>query len=88
MALRLVENLDLQKIIDCFLYYLGQEKLSITRALFEKNMHEKLKNPDFLHDMQGLLQKGKIHQPHEEYRLIQQNLLSLFPGEPWKENVS
>jgi predicted nucleotidyltransferase component of viral defense system len=83
MALRLL-NINAEQIIECFQHYMQQDSLSVSRAEFEKNMHEKLSSSDFLVDMQALLQVEHKHDPVEEYKLVHQELISKLPGDTWK----
>lgn len=84
MALRLMKGIDTKNIINCFQYYMKQDSLSVSRAEFEKNMHQKLTSSDFLSDMEALLQGNKTYNPLTEYPFVHQEIISKLPGEPWK----
>lgn len=55
-----------------------------TRALFERNLTDKLRNPQFSADMSALPGPGFDWKPVEEARTVARRLIRLLPGEPWK----
>ena len=57
------------------------------RALFERNLAAKLRNPQFSADMSALARPGFDWKPLEAGRTVAQRLIRLLPGEPWKENT-
>lgn len=83
-ALTLLNNISPKEIIRCFMDYMKQENLSVSRAEFEKNMHEKIKNYDFLNDMHGLLKADEGYNPTQAYELVHKEIISKLLGDPWK----
>lgn len=77
-------NLNCQKVIDCFLFYLAKENLQVSRAEFEKNMDQKLKDRIFQEDIIPLLQPDRNYDPVSFYHIVHDQLIRLLPGEPWK----
>lgn len=49
------KELDAEKIVSIWKKYMAEEGHSVSGAVFLENMEDKLKDPDFLQDMQGLL---------------------------------
>jgi predicted nucleotidyltransferase component of viral defense system len=78
-------NLDQQKVIDCFLFYLEKEGHRVSRAEFEKNLHQKLEDRVFLEDIDALLPPSRPYDPKISYNQVHQTLISLLPGEPWQK---
>ena len=72
-------ELDNQKIIYCFRQYLNFVIGSThTRKQFEINMSEKMTNPEFLRDTEGLLRPGFKYDPVEAYKLVRKELIELI----------
>lgn len=78
--------LNRQAVIDCFLFYLTKEGLSVSRAEFEKNMHQKLSDRVFLEDIHPLLPPDRTYDHRTSYDLIHRELLCLLPGDAWQKN--
>ena len=72
-------ELDTQKIVDCFLYYLNEEKLQVSRVEFEKNMHQKLKDQIFLKDIVALLPSNREYNHVMSYGHVHKELIRLLP---------
>lgn len=77
-------ELDRQKIVNCFLYYLSKEQLQVSRAEFEQNMHLKLKDRLFLEDIFALLSPNRDYDHEMSYAHVHKELIGLLPGEPWQ----
>ncbi|MBX9621907.1 MAG: nucleotidyl transferase AbiEii/AbiGii toxin family protein [Alphaproteobacteria bacterium] len=77
-------ELDRQKIIDCFLYYLSKEQLQVSRAEFERNMHLKLKDRLFLEDIFALLSPNREYNHETSYTHVHKELIGLLPGDAWQ----
>ena len=85
VALRHFPNLDLAKIIHCFQRYMEHGNTPVTRAQFEANLAEKLRDPAFAADIHPLLAPDS--QPFNtqiEGEAVAKIFLSLLPGDPWK----
>jgi predicted nucleotidyltransferase component of viral defense system len=73
-----------KRVIEAFLRYMEHGGHAISRALFEKNLAEKMADPEFLADISPLLSDGYEWNPHAEAPLVSSRLIELLPGEPWK----
>ena len=77
-------EMDDDKIIDCFHRYLEHEGLAVSRAEFEENLNDKLRNRSFLGDIQKLLPRGVSYDVAEAAPLVSQRLITHLRGDPWK----
>jgi predicted nucleotidyltransferase component of viral defense system len=76
-------KLDPKKVISSFLKYMHHGEHIISRALFEQNMHEKLRSTKFLEDIGRLLAPGIAWDHHRAAELVKVNYISKLPGEAW-----
>ncbi len=76
-------KLDLIKVISSFLKYMEYGNHSISRALFEQNIHEKLNSTNFLEDIGRLLAPRITWDHHKAVEAVKLNYISNLPGEPW-----
>jgi predicted nucleotidyltransferase component of viral defense system len=75
---------DSSRMVACFLAYVERSGLSISRAEFEANLREKMKDPDYSRDLEPLLAPGTVWHPQEAADYILRELLPLLPGDPLK----
>lgn len=80
-------HLNKEKVIECFLFYLEKEGNLISRAEFEKNMNHKLKDKVFMDDMTPLLSPNRPYSHVDAYAVVQESLIALLPGDPWKNET-
>lgn len=80
--------IDSEIVLKVFLQHCSKDNLNITRALFEKNLHEKIQFDDFKHDIVGLLTDGSMWSFEQAYEGVKSKLICFLPGAPWKEVVS
>jgi predicted nucleotidyltransferase component of viral defense system len=73
-----------QQVVDCFLGYLEAKESTITKAQFEENLSLKLQDEAFLRDLVPLVGPGVEFDPLVAADRVQQELIALFPGQPWK----
>jgi predicted nucleotidyltransferase component of viral defense system len=66
---------DPVKIIETWKRYLREEGHSITRENFLENMEEKIRDQDFLGDMQGLLRTGITYDIERAYEFARKEVL-------------
>jgi len=78
------ERSNAERIVGVFLEYMGQEGHRVTRAMFERNLAEKLDNPQFGEDMSALLRLGYEWRPIEAAQTVSSRLVPLLPGKAWK----
>ena len=72
------------KVVDIYLSHCDKEAQTMTRALFEKSMSEKIQHNDFKTDITNLLAAEQEWSFHDAYEMVQDNLISQLPGEPLK----
>ena len=81
----LKDNLiDADVVLKVFLAHCNKDNQNITRALFEKNLHEKIRFDDFRHDIVDLLADSSGWSFDRAYDVVKDKLICLLPGEPWK----
>jgi len=78
-------DLNRKNIIDCLLFYLKQEGLQVSRAEFEKNMDQKLKDKIFLEDISALLHPHRTYSHDTSYALVHSELIRFLPGQAWQQ---
>jgi predicted nucleotidyltransferase component of viral defense system len=75
---------DAERIVTVFSQYMDHGGHKITRALFEQNLAEKMRDPEFLADISPLLSADYKWDPEAEAPLISSRLIERLPGDPWK----
>ncbi len=78
-------SLDWQQVMSCFEIIMKTSKTPITRAVFEKNLIQKIKNPTYLSDMDILIAPWVKKYTEEDVMNLFHHLFSLLPGESWAE---
>ena len=63
---------------------MANDGVTVTQALFERNLAGKLRNPQFSADMSAVARPGFQWNPSEAARTVAHRLIQLLPGEPWK----
>ena len=76
-----------ERIVTVFLRYMAHGGHTVTRALFEQNLAEKMADPEFLAAISPLLSDGYTWDPEAEAPLVARRLIELLPGEAWKGGV-
>ena len=71
-------------LITCFDRYMTEGGHSVTRALFEANLHEKAGRKDFRSDMAPLLRHGLTWDFDEALEVVLTEIITKLPGDPWK----
>ncbi len=77
-------DLNTSSVVDCFLFYLEKEGGRVSRAEFEKNMAQKIKDALFQEDILPLLHPKRMYDQSAAYALVHQRLIQLLPGTPWE----
>ena len=89
LALNKFPDLNLERIIQCFNFYLEKDNQKITRAQFEKNFYAKVQDKAFLNDMKQLIRlpetnfKNEFDMKKASYD-VYENFIAKLPGNPWK----
>ena len=78
------ETTNADRIVEAFNKYLEREGGSVTRAMFERNLSQKLKDPRFIGDIGTLLCSGTGWDMANAAQAVSERLIALLPGEPWK----
>jgi predicted nucleotidyltransferase component of viral defense system len=78
--------LDVAKVITAFQKYLAFDNKNITRAMFEKNMAEKLQSSVFAEDISILLAPTINWDLTSASQRVHQKIIALLPGEIWRGN--
>jgi predicted nucleotidyltransferase component of viral defense system len=78
------QELDVEAVLRCFGRYLMEGGHTVTRALFEANLHEKAARRDFRDDMAPLLRPGLVWDFDHAMAAVSECLVARLPGEPWK----
>lgn len=68
-------NADPSKIIDVFKAYLKKEENRITKKQFLRNMDLKMKEKEFLDDVEGLLRPGMEFKHEDAYELVKERII-------------
>lgn len=77
-------DVDAGRLVRCFLRYLENDGLRVSRAEFERNLHEKLEDRVFQGDIGPLLATGTTWDPGAAAEYVLTRLAPLLPGESWK----
>lgn len=77
-------SVEAEKIVQCFLFYMKQEQLQVTRAIFEANYRSKIQDPMFKNDIKPLLSVNTDWDFEKASQLIYNRLITKMPGDPWK----
>lgn len=75
---------DEERVIAGLRAYLEHGGLSVSRAVYEANMAQKLASADFRNDVMPLLRDESGYDVDEAYRLVHERLITRILGEPWK----
>ncbi|MCY4226694.1 MAG: nucleotidyl transferase AbiEii/AbiGii toxin family protein [Gammaproteobacteria bacterium] len=79
------ERSNPRQIVAAFREYMNREGNPVSRAMFEQNLAEKVDNAQFNADMSPLIRIGFEWRLAEAARIVSKQLISLLPGEPWKQ---
>lgn len=76
---------DPTRIVNTFQKYMAWERSGgLTRALFEKNLFNKLKDAQFRADVNALVAPDRIRGLDDAASTVSKRLLSLLPGRSWR----
>ena len=82
-------SIDVIKMIRGFQYYLAKMDLKVSRAEFEQNLLQKKDLINFRQDIEPLLPTNIIHDFNNDFVMVMESIITLFPGSSWqgiKEN--
>lgn len=72
------------KLVTCFDRYMARDGQTVTRAMFEENLHAKAARRDFRKDMDALLRSDLTWDFDEAMRIVLDNVVAKLPGDAWK----
>ncbi len=75
-------NVDPVRILDAFTEYMTRDGHPVTRAMFERNLNAKLRDPQFTADIQPLLAPGFTWDIDEMATSVSTRLIQELPGGP------
>lgn len=75
---------ECDRIVECFERYIAHDGATVSRAEFEANLSAKLKSDVFLEDIRPLISADLKFDPVDAADIVQTELISKLPGEPWK----
>ena len=78
------ERTDPERVVQTFRAYMDAEGSPVSRAMFERNLDRKLRDPRFGSDMAGLVASGREWDVTAAGRVVAEGLLSRLPGQPWQ----
>jgi predicted nucleotidyltransferase component of viral defense system len=89
VALDRYPALDVAKLIDCFLRYMGSTGCSVSRAEFEANLAKRLADPVFHANVAPLLARHAMawsikFDVAKAAETVHRLMITRLPGEPWK----
>jgi predicted nucleotidyltransferase component of viral defense system len=76
--------LNADRVVACFAEYMEREQHAVSRAEFERNLHDKLTDTTFLGDVSPLLAANVSYDARAAMALVQEELISRLPGDPWR----
>ena len=79
-----VGKADPDALIACFDRHMTEGGHTVTRALFEANLHEKSRRRDFRGDMDALLRHDLSWDFDDALRAVLDEVVAKLPGDPWK----
>lgn len=71
-------------IVDAFQFYMEREGHRVSRAEFEKNVAEKMRDKEFVEDTAPFLTTDVRLDLVQAHAKVVAELLALLPGEPWR----
>ena len=78
-------NLDWKRVMHCFETIMETSGTPITRAVFEKNLIQKINSPVYLKDMDVLIAPWVQRYRQEDAMKLFHHITPLLAGEPWAE---
>lgn len=77
-------NVVVDQVLKCFAAYMKHEKHTVSRAEFERNLHEKALDAAFLGDLTPLLAGNVLYDSGAALDLVRERIVARLPGEPWR----
>ncbi len=77
--------IDPERVVTCFGKYMAHGNQQISRAQFERNLHEKQEHAAFQGDIQPLLATGVAYDAETAMLVVRKELIERLTGEPWRK---
>ncbi len=77
--------IDPERVVACFARYMAHGNQQISRAQYERNLHEKQEHVAFQGDIQALLATGVAYDAQLAMSMVRQALIERLAGEPWRQ---
>lgn len=77
-------QVDPRRVVDAFSRYMVAEESRVSRAVFERNLAQKRRDPVFTGDIRPLLAPGREWNVEAALDSVLARLVAILPGEPWK----
>jgi len=74
-----------ERVVTCFGKYMAYGNHQISRAQFERNLHEKQGHAAFQGDIQPLLATGVDYNAQTAMSVVRKGLIERLTGEPWQK---
>ena len=75
---------DPQRVVTCFGEYMRRGGHSVSRAQFERNLHDKESDRAFLEDIKPLLRTGVDYEAAMAITQVKAAIIEKLPGAPWR----
>ena len=72
-------------MVEAFSRYMVAEENRVTRAVFERNLAQKRRDPIFAGDITPLLARGSGWDLDSAMDAVLTRMVALLPGDPWKK---
>ncbi len=85
---RLIPQINLDQVVECFQLYTNNEGIKISRAEFEANLAQKINDPAFKEDVMPLLPPNvrSDYEISKEVDDLRRNYIEKLSGDPWRGN--
>ena len=77
--------IDPQRVVECFGKYMAHGNQQVSRAQYERNLHEKREHAAFQGDIQPLLATGVAYDAQLAMSMVRKALIERLAGEPWRQ---
>lgn len=77
-------KVNVDRVRSCFEAYMEHEKHTVSRAEFERNLHEKSTDAAFLEDIPPLLVPSTTYDVHSALEFVGAQIISRLPGDAWR----
>lgn len=76
-----------KRVVEAFSRYMAEEGNRVTRAVFERNLAQKRRDPIFARDITSLLAPAYRWDMEAAMDAVLAGMVTLLPGDPWKKGA-